>query len=141
MDYDKMSESQIRMWLHDLIDRRVTGQNEADIQNAIYYLINLINSISAFRVEGHLDIYNALYDKKKATCEFKMERPIYRVKNANVKTDAFGRTNKHQKLGITVENQIMELYESGMTQQKIADALKISRHTVYSKIKKRKSTL
>ena len=35
----------------------------------------------------------------------------------------------------------MELYESGMTQQKIADALKISRHTVYSKIKKRKSTL
>lgn len=70
-----------------------------------------------------------------------MERPIYIVKNAKVKTDAFGRTNKHQKLGITVENQIMELYESGMTQQKIADALKISRHTVYSKIKKRKSTL
>ncbi len=85
MDYDKMSESQIRMWLHDLIDRRVTGQNEADIQNAIYYLINLINSISAFRVEGHLDIYNALYDKKKATCEFKMERPIYRVKWSYVK--------------------------------------------------------
>ena len=41
MDYDKMSESQIRMWLHDLIDRRVTGQNEADIQNAIYYLLKL----------------------------------------------------------------------------------------------------
>ena len=77
-------------------------------------------------------------------------QPMIRVKDDNLDTDQVhvqlvgancGEVKLDVHCVIVKSKSEQTIHLSDFAQEKIADALKISRHTVYSKIKKRKSTL